>query len=192
MKHKARKSTRSRKPRINFPTILTLIRIILVLPMIILLLTDDPGCRGVALVIFIIAALTDKLDGDLARKHNQVTDLGKFLDPIADKMLTNLAFLGLVKLDLVPLAVFALILVRDYAVDGVRMQAASRGKVIAAGWTGKWKTTTQMVSIIFFFLYLIFGGPTLLIIATILLYVALALTLISGGEYLIKAARTKR
>ena len=119
-----------KKKTLNVPTILTLIRIILVVPLLILMLSDGIVCKILAIVCFVAASLTDFVDGRLARKNHQVTDLGAFLDPLADKMLVNLTFLVLVYMGYVPLVAFAIILVRDFAVDGMRMMVARRGETV--------------------------------------------------------------
>ena len=143
-----------------------------------------------ALVIFITAAITDLIDGKLARKQKIVTDLGAFLDPLADKMLVNLAFLVLVYLGVVPLWVFAVILVRDFAVDGMRMMSAKNGITISANKLGKWKTTFQMTALIIILLNLIVNLEAFTILGNIALYIALALTILSGANYLIKGWQT--
>lgn len=176
---------------LNFPTILTITRMVLVIPMMVCLtlgseVSDGSGLYVAALVLFVIAALTDKIDGDLARKHNQVTDLGKFLDPLADKMLVNLTFLALTVMRVVPVWMFAVILIRDFAVDGMRMMVARKGETVAASMIGKSKTMTQMIGLATILLSLILSNSMLLTVGTIILYVAVALTLWSGVDYLTK------
>lgn len=139
-----------------------------------------------ALVLFIIAAITDKIDGSMARKRKTVTDLGAFLDPLADKMLVNLAFLALTYLGIVPIWVFAIILVRDFAVDGLRMVAAKNNKTIAASNYGKIKTATQMTALIILLLNLIVNLEIFTILGNIALYLALIMTVFSGADYLRK------
>ena len=117
---------------ITGPTILTIIRMVLSILFMVFVLLPDTWAKIVALVVFVIACITDKIDGIWARNSKQVTDLGAFLDPLADKMLTSLAFLTLVCLGIVPIWVFAIILVSDYAVDGMRMMAARDCITIAA------------------------------------------------------------
>ena len=145
--------------------------------------------RIVALTVFVAAAITDKIDGIWARKSKTVTDLGAFLDPLADKMLVDLAFLVLVYINVVPIWVFAIILVRDLAVDGIRMVAARQKVTIAASFLGKLKTTVQMIALIILLTNLIFFSDVLTIIGNIALYTALALTIISGAEYIYKGYR---
>lgn len=173
----------------NFPTILTIIRIILVAPVMILIFMDNLPAQIATIACFALASLTDKLDGHLARKNKQVTDLGAFLDPLADKMLVNLTFLALVVLNIVPLWMFAVILVRDFAVDGMRMLAASKNIVIPANIFGKIKTTIQMITIISILLNRILNYEPLTIINTILLYIVVFLTIFSGIIYLFKGRK---
>lgn len=173
-------------PALNGPTALTLIRMILSVVFMIFVLLPDIWAKITALVIFIVAAITDLIDGKWARKDKLVTDLGAFLDPLADKMLVNLALLALVYLNVVPLWVFAVILIRDLAVDGMRMMSAKNGTTISASIYGKWKTTFQMTALIILLLNLIINIEPLAIIGSIVLYIALALTVFSGADYLIK------
>ena len=170
----------------NGPTVLTILRMILAAAFTIFALIPDLWARVTALTIFIIAAITDKIDGVWARQKKQVTDLGAFLDPLADKMLVNLAFLVLVYQNIIPLFVFAIILIRDFAVDGMRMMVARNGMTISASFYGKLKTTTQMIALIIFLLNQITELNILTIIGNIILYIALILTVYSGIDYLIK------
>lgn len=177
--------------RINFPTILTIFRIILVAPVVILIFMDNLPAQIATLAIFIIASLTDKLDGYLARKNKQVTDLGAFLDPLADKMLINLTFLALTALNIVPLWMFGVILIRDFAVDGLRMVASGKGQTIPANIYGKLKTTIQMITIILILLNQIFKLEPLYIISNILLYIVVFLTVVSGAIYLVNGYKNQ-
>jgi len=140
----------------------------------------------VALTLFVVGAISDLVDGKWARKQKIVTDLGAFLDPLADKMLVNLAFLALVTMGVVPMWVFATILVRDFAVDGMRMMAARGGVTIPASFYGKLKTTFQLTALIIILLNLITRIEVFTILGNIALYAALALTVFSGADYLIK------
>ncbi len=143
-------------------------------------------------IIFILASLTDFLDGYIARKYNLVTTFGKFADPLADKMLVLTSFLilmaqgyqvsiGDVLLPLVPMWGVAIILIRELTVSGVRLVAAQKGEVIAAGWSGKVKTFETMIAIVFLF----FGGLHISvdIIGLVLMYVSILLTIYSGIVY---------
>ncbi len=172
--------------KITGPTYLTLLRMLLAVAFVIFVMLGSVWAKVVALVLFVIAALTDLVDGKWARKQKIVTDLGAFLDPLADKTLVNLAFLVLVYLGVVPLWVFAIILVRDFAVDGMRMMAARSGSTIAASNWGKWKTTFQMTALIIILLNLIVNLEIFTVLGNIFLYLALLLTIYSGADYLIK------
>ena len=180
------KTTTSEKQRLTGPTYLTILRMILACLFMVFVMIPETWAKVVALVIFIVAALSDKIDGEWARRQKIVTDLGAFLDPLADKMLVNLAFLVLTYLNIVPIWVFAIIIVRDLAVDGMRMMAARSGVTIAASIYGKLKTTVQMIAIIIILVNLIFELPFLTVLGNIALYLALALTVFSGADYLIK------
>lgn len=169
------------------PTYLTILRMVLSVVFMAFALRPELWARIAALVVFIIAAITDKIDGIWARNSKQVTNLGAFLDPLADKMLVDLAFLFLVYINVVPLWVFAIIIVRDLAVDGMRMMAALGNIAIAASFFGKLKTTIQMVALITLLANLILNNDTVGILGQITLYLALALTVLSGADYLIKA-----
>lgn len=171
------------------PTVLTILRMVLSVLFVIFALLPDVWAKITALVIFIIASLTDLIDGKWARKKKIVTDLGAFLDPLADKMLVNLAFLVLIYLNVVPLWVFAVILVRDFAVDGMRMMAARSGITISASIYGKWKTTLQMTALIIILFNLIVNLEIFTILGNIALYLALVLTVFSGADYLIKGTK---
>lgn len=170
----------------NLPTALTFFRILLVIPVMILIFMDNLPAEIITIVCFLIAAITDKLDGHLARKNKQVTDLGAFLDPLADKMLINLTFLALVAMNLMPLWMFGVILIRDFAVDGMRMLSATKGTVIPANIFGKLKTTIQMITVILILTNRILNLEPLGVINLILLYIVVALTILSGVIYLVK------
>ena len=132
----------------NLANKLTMIRIFLV-PVFLIFITvkDIPYGSIIATVIFIIASLTDQLDGHIARSRNQITNFGKFMDPLADKLLVTAALVSLVELKLVAGWAVVIILAREFAVSGLRTLAASDGIVIAASWWGKIKTVTQMIAI---------------------------------------------
>ena len=168
---------------------LTILRIILIIPLMICIFIDDLPAKIVAIIIFALASITDYIDGYWARKERLVTDLGIFLDPLADKMLISLTFLALVYLNLVPLWMFAVILVRDLAVDGMRMMSAKNGITVPASKAGKLKTTIQMYTILFILLNRILNFGPLTIVNTILLYIVVVLTVFSGLEYLIKGRK---
>lgn len=131
----------------NWPNRLSIIRILSVPLLTVLLYASAPWCGWAALIVFVLACMTDFLDGHLARKNNWVTDFGKFIDPVADKLLVLSALIMLIHLQLIPAWLVILILARELSVDGLRLVAMTRGKVIAAGPLGKIKTASQMIVI---------------------------------------------
>ena len=181
----------------NLPNKLTLTRIILVpVFMVFVSLTQigtedfNPTWYLVAGIIFAAASFTDFLDGHLARKWNMVTDFGKFADPLADKLLTTVAFIYMLRDGVCSPVVLCIILAREFAVSGLRMVAASAkdGKVIAANMWGKVKTVLQMLTIILYFFMAALGGPTDIgmtsFVAQILCWLVAIATAISGIKYL--------
>lgn len=175
--------------KLNGPTILTLLRIILVAPVMICIFMDNLPARIITIICFVIASATDFIDGRWARKAKIVTDLGAFLDPLADKMLVNLTILALVVLNQIPLWMFAVILIRDFAVDGLRMMAAKNNITIAASKFGKLKTMIQMITLSMILINMIFNNPILMTINTISLYIVVSLTVFSGVDYLYKGRK---
>lgn len=164
----------------NLANKLTLLRVILIPVFLIVLYLDFPYCKYVALAIFAIASFTDFLDGKIARSRNLVTDFGKFMDPLADKVLVMTAMVMFVSWGQMPAWVFAVVLARELAVSGMRMIAATSGKVIAAAWSGKVKTACTMVCIILMLL------PIPSVVNTICWLLILVTTVYSGVEYFIK------
>lgn len=187
----------------NLPNKLTLLRVLMIPAfLIVLLVVPYPVGPLVAAAIYAIASATDAIDGNLARKYNMVTDFGKFLDPLADKMLVITALVLLQHLGLIHPVVTVIIIARELMVTSVRLVAASGGKVIAAGWSGKAKTVVQMIATLFLMVEPVLLGKiehawgipvlcgdtpeTTAVIGTVLIYIATLLTVISGMEYLIK------
>ncbi len=164
----------------NLPNKLTLLRILLIPVFMVVLYWGFPGAGYVALAIFIIASLTDLLDGKIARARNLVTDFGKFADPLADKMLVTAAMLWFVETGRMPAWALLIVICREFAVSGLRMLAADKGKVIAAGWSGKVKTASTMVCIVLMFLVQI------QLLDTLCVWVIVLTTLYSGVEYFAK------
>ncbi|MBR5489835.1 MAG: CDP-diacylglycerol--glycerol-3-phosphate 3-phosphatidyltransferase [Oscillospiraceae bacterium] len=164
----------------NLANKLTLLRIALVPVFLIVLYWGFPFSNWVALLVFIIASVTDFLDGHIARSRNMITDFGKFMDPLADKMLVMAAMCWFVQSGEMWGWVLALVLLREFAVSGMRLVAVEQGKVIAAAWSGKIKTASTMVCIC---LMLAFNISILDLICQIIILVT---TLYSGAEYLIK------
>ena len=169
----------------NLPNKITMARIIMIPFFIIALLVNFPFHEPIAVVIFIVASASDAVDGHLARSRNLITDVGKFMDPLADKLLTCSAFICLVELQMIPSWVVIIIIAREFAITGLRTLAASDGIVIAASKWGKAKTISQMIAIIALLLvnWPVMAFPALLLFGNIMVYVALALTLISGIDY---------
>lgn len=170
---------------LNLPNLLTFTRILLIPVFVMLFATPTPDRSLIAAIVFVVAAITDLLDGYLARKSGQVTMLGKLLDPIADKLLVLSALILLVNVDRVSALVAIFIIAREVAVTGVRAIAASEGIIISAETTGKYKMALQVVAIVMLILegtsLAEFGNLHLAGIAT--LYVSLVLGYISGGRY---------
>ena len=174
--------------KMNLPNKLTIFRVILIVPFIILLLGGQAGWFGdntfvtdmIALAIFIIASLTDLIDGKIARKYNLITDFGKFMDPLADKLLVMSALLWFVEAGRLPAWAMLVVVAREFAVTALRLIAVERGRVIAAAWSGKIKTASTMVCIC---LMLVFARPWLDVLCTV---VILATTVYSGVEYFVK------
>ncbi len=178
----------------NLPNKLTMFRVILI-PFFVFFLLADIGLGAVApilsLIIFIVASLTDMLDGKIARKYNLVTNFGKFMDPLADKLLVCSALICLVELEKVPSWIVIIIIAREFIISGFRLIAADHQIVIAASMWGKFKTTFQMAAIILLILdcawALSVGGILIIhVLAEIALYIALVLTVISLIDYLAK------
>jgi CDP-diacylglycerol--glycerol-3-phosphate 3-phosphatidyltransferase len=180
----------------NLANKLTMLRIFLVPIFLIFMAVKIPYGKELATFIFIIASLTDKLDGYIARSRNQITNFGKFMDPLADKLLVTAALVSLVELKIVPSWVAMIIIAREFAVSGLRTIAASEGKVIAASWWGKIKTVIQIVAIITALLNLSYVNPVinpiLNTLTNIFMAAAVIITIISGVDYFIKNKDTIR
>jgi len=169
----------------NLPNKITLFRVFLIPVFLVFLMVPDiPNGNWIAMGIFIVASLSDMLDGKIARKYKLVTDFGKFMDPLADKLLVCSALIALIELGKIPAWVVIVIIAREFAISGFRLVAADQGVVIAAGWWGKIKTTVQMVMVIV--LIADIGGKPMHILELVLIYAALALTIISMLDYFIR------
>ena len=166
----------------NLPNKLTILRMILVPFFVIFESISAPWGKWIALIIFIAASLTDKADGTIARKYNLVTNFGKFMDPLADKILVSAAMICLVERGRLAAWVVILIIAREFTVSGLRLIAAEKGRVIAAGPWGKAKTAVQMAMCI----VLLMEIPQLHWLEIILVFAAVVLTVISLCDYLIK------
>lgn len=169
----------------NLPNKLTILRVIMI-PFFVFFLLFQGGenvtYRMIALVLFIVASLTDLLDGKIARKYNMVTNFGKFMDPLADKLLVCSALICLIELKQLPAWMVIIIISREFIISGFRLVASDNGVVIAASYWGKLKTNFQMFAVIL----LILNLPQLTILTNICIWVALALTIISLIDYIAK------
>lgn len=177
----------ARDTNVNLPNLLTVSRILLIPVFVLLFSSPTPARSLAAALVFVIAAVTDLLDGYLARRRSQVTKLGRLLDPIADKLLVLSGLILLVQFQRVAALVAILIVAREVAVTGVRAIAASEGIVLSAETIGKYKMVVQVVAIVLLILEDGIAPTTwnLHLVGTALLYVALTLALISGGRYLL-------
>lgn len=168
----------------NLPNKLTVLRMILIVPFVIVMLTDVCGGAGkwVALGIFILASLTDLLDGKIARKYQLITNFGKFMDPLADKLLVCAAMICLVEMGKIPSWVVIIIISREFVISGFRLIASDNGIVIAASYWGKFKTVFQMIMVIL----MIMDMESLYLLTQAVMWIALILTVISLVDYLKK------
>lgn len=167
----------------NIANKITLVRIFLVPVFVLFMLTDFTEYNGIiAFIVFVIATITDKIDGTIARKYNLVTDFGKFLDPIADKLLVCSALICLTADGTIPAWITIVIIGREFIISAFRLVCADTGKTVAASWWGKSKTIAQMVTII----VLLMNIPQLAILETVLIYVSLVLTVVSLVDYFVK------
>ena len=159
-------------------------RVILIPFFVAFMLTDFAGAasKWIALGIFIVASLTDLLDGKIARKYNLITNFGKFMDPLADKLLVCSALICLVELSRIPSWIVIIIIAREFVISGFRLIASDNGVVIAASYWGKFKTTFQMIMVIL----MIANIQALNILTQIVMWIALALTIISLIDYIVK------
>ena len=162
---------------------ITLVRVVLipVFMVFLILSANDPTLRWAALGVFALASLSDFIDGQIARRCNQVTDFGKFLDPLADKLLVTSCLIIFVGQGRMLDWIVFIVVAREFAISGLRMVAANNGKVIAAGWSGKIKTASTMVGLLL--MMALPGKPTLDLVVSIII---LATTIYSGVEYFVK------
>lgn len=177
----------------NLPNKLTLLRVILVPFFLLFLLVDQIPLHGLwALLIFAAASVTDALDGHIARSRGLITDFGKFLDPVADKVLVFAALIAFVELGLASSVAVVIMMAREFLVSSMRMVAASKGRVIAAGKSGKVKTAVTMISIVAILLLMALGdlvtGMTVSLpaVSNVLIWVCGVITVYSGVEYLVQ------
>ena len=167
----------------NLPNKLTMFRVILIPFFVVFLLVDITSVdKWIALAIFIVASLTDLLDGKIARKYNLVTNFGKFMDPLADKLLVCSALICLVALERIPAWMVIVIIAREFIISGFRLVASDNGVVIAASYWGKFKTTFQIIMICL----MIADLEDLQLLTMIVTWVAVILTVVSLVDYLVK------
>ena len=184
--------------KMNLPNKLTIFRIILIVPFVILLLGSANGWGWftaifggimeyidyIAVAIFIIASFTDMLDGKIARKYNLVTNFGKFMDPLADKLLVCSALICLVEMGRLPAWIVIVIIAREFIISGFRLVASDNGIVIAASYWGKFKTVSQMIMVVLLLLNI--GHPFFVILSTVFVWIAVILTVVSLVDYVVK------
>ena len=169
----------------NLPNKITMFRVILIPFFVFFMLSEGiPYNNYIAAAIFIVASLTDMLDGKIARKYNLVSNFGKFMDPLADKLLVCSALICMIELRELPAWMVIIIISREFIISGFRLVASDNGVVIAASYWGKFKTTFQMIGVVL----LIFNIPALSTLTTIIVWIALALTVISLVDYIVKNA----
>ena len=163
---------------------ITLVRVAMI-PAYMVTMYLSGGAAGlwmyVSLAIFIVASLTDFIDGHIARKYHQVSDFGKFLDPLADKLLTIACMCMMCEWSMMPAWALMIVLTREFAVTGLRLVAVQNGTVIAAGWSGKVKTASTMVGLCF-----VMAFPTVTWLVTFVVWMIVATTLYSGIEYFVQ------
>ena len=170
----------------NLPNKLTIFRVILIPFFVVFMLA--PICPGyanyIAVAIFIVASLTDLLDGKIARKYNLVTNFGKFMDPIADKLLVSSALISFVGLNRLQAWIVIILIAREFIISGFRLVASDSGIVLAASWWGKFKTAFQMIMCILLIINI--QNNVFTVINNVFIYISLALSIISLADYLIK------
>ena len=168
----------------NLPNKLTVLRVLMVPFFVFFMLTDVGGSanKWIALVLFCVASLTDMLDGQIARKHNLVTNFGKFMDPLADKLLVCSAMICLIQTGQLAAWIVIIIISREFIISGFRLIASDNGVVIAASYWGKFKTTFQMIAVCL----MIANIPVLSLLTTVITWIAVILTVVSLVDYLVK------
>lgn len=175
--------------RLNLPNKLTVVRMVSTVLMVIFLLLDSRFADWMSVILFLGASLTDFADGYIARRDGLVTNLGKFMDPLADKILNYSVMILLIPEGLIPPVGLVIILFREFLVSGIRQSAVEQGVVIAANIWGKIKTLFQDISLIAILVFRAFGVGFLVPLSQVLLWICVALTVISGGIYLIQNIR---
>ena len=189
----------TQKQKMNLPNKLTLLRVVMIVPFVLCLLASHQKWQFlggaadyleyVALLIFVLASLTDLIDGKIARKYNLVTNFGKFMDPLADKLLVCAAMIVLVEMGRIPSWVVIVIISREFIISGFRLIASDNGVVIAASYWGKFKTTFQMLMICMMIVMdtpVCAGLPAFSGVTCAVMWIALVLTVVSLIDYLVK------
>ncbi len=176
----------------NLPNIITLMRISVV-PFLFILLTEPGEFWSLLLaILFALASITDMLDGYIARKYNMITTMGKFLDPLADKLIVNTAMILMIPIGRIPAWIVAVTIIRDLVVDGIRSIASSEGLYIQASRLGKQKTIAQLFAVTSLMVWYPIFGINSYLVGMVLLYIGLLLTIYSGLDYLVKFYRRAR
>jgi len=178
--------TQEKKRVFNLPNAITMLRVGIIPVLFFLLLSPDSTGSLVIAGIFVIAALTDLLDGYIARRYQIVTTMGKFLDPIADKLVVNTAMILMIPIGRIPAWIVAIIIIRDFTVDGIRTIASSEGVIIGSSRLAKQKTLCQVFAVTALMIHYPFLGADAHLVGIAILYVALFLTLYSGLDYMMK------
>lgn len=178
-----------KKDIFNLPNTISMLRIGVIPILFLLLLSPGPVMSLVIAILFIVAALTDLLDGYVARRYQIVTTMGKFLDPIADKLIVNTAMIMMIPTGRIPAWIVAVIIIRDFTVDGIRSIASSEGMIIQASPLGKRKTLCQVFAVSALMIHYPFIGADAHVVGMVILYVALVLTVVSGIDYFVKFYR---
>lgn len=174
---------------INLPNLVSLLRICVIPVLFLLLLSPGKMMSLLIAAFFVFAATTDFLDGYIARRFNIVTTMGKFLDPVADKLIINTAMILMIPIGRIPAWIVAIIIMRDLLVDGLRSVASADGVIIQAGMLGKQKTVCQDFAVSALIIYYPFFGLNAHAVGMVLLYISLLFTFASGAEYFIKFHR---
>ena len=179
----------SRHETFNLPNTITLLRISVVPFLFILLLSPGEFWSLILAILFVIASITDFFDGYIARKYQMITTMGKFLDPIADKIMVNTAMILMIPIGRIPAWIVAITIIRDLIVDVIRSIASSEGIYIQASILGKQKTVTQIVAVTALIIHYSIFGINAHAVGMVILYIALVLTIFSGFDYFIKLYR---
>ena len=180
---------KKRREILNLPNSITLLRIGVVPFLFFLLVSPGPLGSLALAALFVLASITDFWDGYLARKYNQITTMGKFLDPLADKLIVNTAMILMIPIGRIDAWIVAVIIIRDFIVDGVRTIASAEGIYIQASVIGKQKTVAQIFAVTCLMIYYPFLGVDTYFVGTVILYVAFLLTIYSGIDYFVKFYR---